>query len=78
MIVAGVGGGRRSAAAAVVRAGQLAGVCAQERVTRSRDAGLKDSGLPDEALDLLLGRLGLTRASVDRWIAAAGAGSRWR
>jgi hypothetical protein len=67
MIVAGVGGGRRSAAAAVVRTGQLAGVCAQERVTRSRDAGVKGSGLPDEALDLLLGRLGLSRASVDRW-----------
>jgi len=74
MIVAGVGGGRRSAAAAVVHEGRLAGVCAQERVTRARDAGLKGSGLPDEALDLLLVRLGLTRTSVDRWIAAAGDG----
>ena len=74
MIVAGVGGGRRSAAAAVVQAGQLAGVCAQERVTRTRDAGVNRSGLPDEALDLLLHRLGLLRGSVGRWMAAAGEG----
>ncbi|MBL8136960.1 MAG: hypothetical protein JNL48_10080 [Acidobacteria bacterium] len=74
MIVAGVGGGRRSAAAAVVRGGQLAGVCAQERVTRARDAGVNRSGLPDEALDLLLQRLGILRGSVDRWMAANGDG----
>jgi carbamoyltransferase len=74
MIVAGVGGGRRSAAAAVVHAGQLAGVCAQERVTRARDAGVNRSGLPDEALDLLLHREGLSRAGVNRWIAVAGDG----
>lgn len=74
MIVAGVGGGRRSAAAAVVQAGQLAGVCAQERVTRARDAGVNRSGLPDEALDVLLHRLGLMRGSVGRWMAAEGDG----
>lgn len=75
MIVAGVGGGRRSAAAAVVHGGRLAGVCAQERVTRARDAGVNGSGLPDEALDLLLHRLGQSRQAVGRWIAAAGDGA---
>lgn len=76
MIAVGIGGGRRSGAAAVVNAGQLAGVCAQERVTRARDAGVNASGVPDEALDLLLQRLGLSRASVDRWLAADGDGDR--
>ena len=74
MIVVGIGGGRRSAAAAVVNAGQLAGVCAQERVTRTRDAGVNRSGLPDQAIDVLLQRLGLSRGAVDRWIAADGDG----
>jgi carbamoyltransferase len=74
MNVVGIGGGRRSGAAAVVKAGQLVGVCAQERVTRARDAGVNASGLPDEALDLLLQRLGLSRGSVDRWMAADGDG----
>lgn len=74
MTVAGVGGGRRSAAAAVVHEGRLAGVCAQERVTRTRDAGLNFSGLPDEALDLLLHRLGHSRQTVRRWMVAAGDG----
>lgn len=75
MIVAGIGGGWRSGAVAVVKEGQLAGVCAQERVTRARNAGVNRSGVPDEALDLLLQRLGLSRGSVDRWIAADGDGA---
>lgn len=75
MTVAGVGGGRRGAAAAVVHEGRLAGVCAQERVTRTRDAGVNLSGVPDEALDLLLQRLGQSRQSVSRWMAATGDGA---
>lgn len=74
MLIAASGGGMRNGTAALVTAGRLTSVCSQERVTRVRGAGLNRSGLPDEALDLLLGRLGRTRAEVTRYVAAVGDG----
>jgi carbamoyltransferase len=52
---------------------RLIGVCGQERVTRVRGAGFNGTGLPDEALDLLLARAGRTRAEVARYVAAEAA-----
>lgn len=74
MIIAGVSGGIRSGSAALVDGGLLASVCAQERVTRVRDAGLNATGLPDEALDLLLQRRGQSRSAIDRFAIVAGDG----
>jgi len=72
--IAGIGGGSRGASAALVTGGRLAGACAQERVTRTRGAGLNASGLPDEALDLLLERQGRTRTWIGRYAVADGDG----
>jgi carbamoyltransferase len=73
-MIAGIGGGTRNGAVALADAGELVGVCAQERVSRQRGAGVNRSGLPDEALDLLLLRLGRTRSAIDRYGVAAGDG----
>lgn len=74
MTIAGIGGGTRNGSAALVHDGILTAVCSQERVTRVRGAGVNGSGLPDEALDLLLQRSGRTRAAVDRWSVVEGDG----
>lgn len=74
MTIAGIGGGTRNGSAALVDAQGLQAVCSQERVTRVRSAGLNASGLPDEALDLLLQRRGLTRASIERYAVVEGDG----
>lgn len=71
MLIAGVSGGARNGAAALAVGRQMGGVCAQERVTRVRGAGVNGSGIPDEALDLLLGRLGRSRRDVERYAVAA-------
>jgi carbamoyltransferase len=52
------------------------GICPQERVTRARGAGFPASGIPDEALDLLLERHHLTRSEIGRFVVAE-AGSRY-
>ncbi len=70
MTIAGIGGGARHGAAALADAGRLVGVCAQERVTRVRAAGVNASGMPDEALEVLLQRLGRTREAIDRYVVA--------
>lgn len=74
MTIAGISGGARKGAAALVDNGVLTAVCAQERVTRVRDAGLNPTGLPDEALDLLLHRRRQSRAVVQRYAVAEGDG----
>jgi carbamoyltransferase len=74
MTVVGVTNGMRNGAAAVGLAGALAGVCSQERVTRTRGAGSNATGLPDQALDLLLSRQGLKRSDVSRWVMAGSPG----
>jgi carbamoyltransferase len=53
-ITVGVSGARRNAAAAVAGSGGLAAVCEQERVTRTRGAGILPGGLPDAAIDCVL------------------------
>jgi carbamoyltransferase len=74
MTIAGIGGGTRNGSAALVESGTLTSVCSQERVTRVRGAGLNATGLPDEALDLLLERRRQTRASIGRYAVVEGDG----
>lgn len=71
-MIAGIGGGTRNGAVALTDAAQLLGVCAQERVTRVRGAGLNTNGLPDEALDLMLERSGRRRSDLGRRVAVGG------
>lgn len=70
MLIAGLSGGSRNASAALVRDGRLVGICAQERVTRVRGAGVGSRGFPDEALDALLEPSRTRRAEVDRYVVA--------
>lgn len=70
MLTAGLGGAVRHGCAAIADGTRLTGVCGQERVTRLRDAGFNASGLPDEALDVLLSRMGRSRRDVARYTAA--------
>jgi len=58
---AGLGGSARNASVALSTGDRILGVCAQERMTRVRGAGVNATGLPDEALDELLGRAGRSR-----------------
>lgn len=60
----GVGGAGRNACAAVCTSNAVLGICEQERVTRVKGAGVNSTGLPDEAIDVILARTGFTRASV--------------
>jgi carbamoyltransferase len=69
-LVAGLAGTNRHGCVALGEAGGLRAVCQQERVTRVRNAGFNASGLPDEALDLLLRRLERTRSDVGRYVFA--------
>jgi carbamoyltransferase len=76
MLIAGVGGGPRNSAVALADGHTLRSVCSQERVTRFRGAGVNPGGLPDEALDLLLRRLGRSRGDIARLVVADTPG--WR
>ena len=69
-VIAGLGGVARHGCVALNDGKRVFGVCEQERVTRVRGAGFNATGLPDEALDLLLQRHALTRADVTRYIQA--------
>jgi carbamoyltransferase len=60
----GLGGAGRHACAAICTAHEVLGICEQERVTRVKGAGFNSTGLPDEAIDVILARTGFTRASV--------------
>ena len=71
-LAAGLGGATRHGCVALSDGERLVAVCEQERVTRDRGAGFNVSGLPDEALDTLLERLGHSRASVRRYVLAEG------
>ena len=70
MIIAGIGGGTQNGTVALGERGRLTGVCSQERATRIRGAGVNATGVPDEALDLLLERLGRSRDQIGRYIVA--------
>jgi carbamoyltransferase len=69
MIVVGLNSKRHEGAAAVVAGGRLAGVCAEERVTRER-GNHPCGGWPDAAVALMLRRLGHEPAAVGRWVVA--------
>jgi predicted NodU family carbamoyl transferase len=72
MLIAGLSGGKRNGTVALAESGRLAGVCSQERATRVRGAGVNASGVPDEAMDLLLERLGRSRDRIGRCVVANG------
>ena len=69
-LTAGLSGTSSQACVALVAESDRIGVCEQERVTRIRRAGSNATGLPDEALDLLLDRFGSTRSDVVRYAMA--------
>jgi carbamoyltransferase len=69
-LTAGLGGAARHGCVALVDRERVVGVCEQERVTRVRGAGFNGTGLPDEALDTLLERLGGTRRDVKAFATA--------
>lgn len=70
MLTAGLGGVTHNGCVALAEGGHLLAACAQERVTRVQGAGFNATGLPDEALDLLLQRTGKSRQAVDRYAVA--------
>ena len=69
-MIAGISSGVRNGAVAFTDGGRLVGVCSQERVTRVKGAGVNANGLPDEAMDVLLERLGRTRQDISRYVVA--------
>lgn len=69
-LVAGLGGAARNACVAVCADGQILGICEQERITRVRAAGFNSTGLPDEALDVLLRRSGRKKCEVTSYALA--------
>src|SRR5687768_4078843 len=69
-LTAGLGGAVRHGCVALVDRQRVLGVCEQERITRVRGAGFNSTGLPDEALDALLERLGRSRRDVTGYASA--------
>jgi carbamoyltransferase len=67
-MIAGLGGVARHGCVALVSGQLVLGVCEQERVTRVRAVGFNRTGLPDEALGVLLQRIGQSRRDVERFI----------
>lgn len=60
----GLGGATRNACVALRTNREMLGICEQERITRNRAEGFSRAGLPDEALNELLGRSGRQRGEV--------------
>jgi len=67
-ITIGISGARRNAAAAVADSRGLAAVCEQERITRTRGAGIPPGRLPDAAIDCVV-RCASATASPERHFA---------
>jgi carbamoyltransferase len=74
-LTVGLSGGMQHGCVALSDGQRILGVCDQERVIRTRAAGFKPSGLPEETVDLLLRRAGRSRADITRYILAGEAGS---
>ena len=53
-VIAGIAGATRNAAASLCEGGDVLAVCEQERVTRTRRAGLRPGRLPAQALETIL------------------------
>jgi carbamoyltransferase len=62
----GIGGITHHACAALADSQSVLGVCEQERITRVRAAGVTPTGLPDQAIDVLLEHVHGTRADIVR------------
>jgi carbamoyltransferase len=69
-LTAGLGGGSKNACVALGNGQNILGICEQERITRVRAAGVNSTGLPDEALDFLLRRIGRSRNDIERFVLA--------
>ena len=69
-VIVGIAGAARNAAAALCDGGRIVAVCEQERVTRTRRAGLRSSQLPVEAVETVLRLGGLTIADVSKYAVA--------
>ena len=69
LLTAGLSLSSRHAAAALATSTSIV-VCEQERATRVRGAGPDASGLPDQALELLVDRTGRTRDDIGRYATA--------
>jgi len=67
-LVIGVSGESRHACVAVCSGERMLAVSEQERITRVRGAGVNRSGLPDEAVDELLRRVGRSREDVAAYV----------
>jgi len=67
-LVVGVSGGSRHACVAVCSTERVLAVSEQERITRVRGAGVNRSGLPDEAIDELLSRVGRSREDIAAYV----------
>lgn len=63
-VVAGLSGSSSNACVTLCTPDRILGICGQERVTRVRNAGFNPTGLPDEALDVLLRRSGRQRSDI--------------
>ncbi len=75
MMIAGIGGGARHGSVALAIDGHLVAALSQEAAVRVRGAGVNASGVPDEALGLLLERTGRSRSEVTRLVAATATGT---
>jgi carbamoyltransferase len=69
-LTAGLAGMVSHGSVALCDTRSLLAVCEQQRVTRVRGAGCNATGVPDEALDTLLERLGHELRNVTRYAAA--------
>jgi carbamoyltransferase len=69
-VIVGIAGAARNASAALCDGGRIVAVCEQERVTRTRRAGLRSSQLPVEAIDTVLRLGGRSIADVSTYAVA--------
>jgi carbamoyltransferase len=73
MVIAGIAGAARNAAASLCDGGRVLAVCEQERVTRTRRAALGPGRLPREALETSLRVVGRTLDDVSAYAVAEAA-----
>jgi carbamoyltransferase len=67
-LTVGLAGEAGQACVALREGSRIVSVCEQERVTRVRGAGFNYTGMPDEALDLVLQRAGRSRTDISQFV----------
>lgn len=72
-VIVGIAGAERNASVALFDGGQIIAVCEQERLTRTRRAGLRRGQLPLETLETVLRVAGHTPADISAFAIAEGA-----